>query len=759
MCIERAVLVTDFFRRFDDPSEPMVVRKAKALRHVLQNKSVCIYPDELIVGNPGGWRKSALMQPELASVFMSTELLWLERRKTTPLRIGWGDRLTLATRVLPYWLRRNMIVRAFKGRRRHMARVLVDQLAPSAYIVNEAGGIGHFLPNYERMLRQGVRGYLQDIAGKNAPLHAAARIACEGIVTFANRLAAEADRLASLERDPTRADELSEIGRICRRVPEHPATSLHEAVQSLWLTHMCVCLESINSAVSIGRLDQILHPYYARDRGAGAVTPEAARELLLCFSAKATEHVFLLSETASEYHGGFLVAQAAVVGGVDESGHDAVNELTYVLLDVMEESGLREPNYQARVHDSAPREYVERVVDVARQGRGVPAIFNDHAVIASLAAHGVPDSVARSYAIVGCVEPAIPGASFLSTDAALVNLPLCLELALNEGRRFGHRLRAGAPTPPVRSLGCIDDVLRAFADQIAAVIARLSADLRVIEAGHRDYHPTPLSSLLVDGCLASGKDLTEGGARQNGSGVQGVGVADVADSLAALDSVVFARKQATLSEVVTALIADFEGHAALRGRLRSAPKYGNDETAPDAFAARVAEIFHDALAPYTNTRGGRWMPGFYSSTTHVAFGRRTGALPSGRRAGEPFAASLGCANGCDRKGPTALLRSVGKVDARLSPNGYALNLRFDPATVAGARGTKVLSALVRGFFRSGGMELQLNVLDPRLLAEARAHPGMHPGLVVRVAGYCAYFDDLPEGVKDEIIERTRLAAS
>jgi len=299
------------------------------------------------------------------------------------------------------------------------------------------------------------------------------------------------------------------------------------------------------------------------------------------------------------------------------------------------------------------------------------------------------------------------------------------------------------------------DVMGAFKAQLRHVTMRLISDLETIERGNRDYHPTPLSSMLVDGCLESGRDVTEGGARRNGSGVQGVGLADVADSLAALDWVVFQRRQATLEEVVAALEADFSGYEPLRGRLRSAPKFGNDDPLPDEYAAAVARTFHELLSAYENTRGGRFVPGFYSSTTHVGFGKRTGALPSGRGKGEPFAASLGCANGSDRRGPTALLKSVAKVDARLSPNGYALNLRFDPSTVAGDKGVDLLTALVKGYFRSGGMEVQLNVLDPEVLEQARAHPGRHPGLVVRVAGYCAYFDDLPDGVKDEIIERTR----
>jgi len=756
LCPERAYLITDYFKRHDDRSEPMVIRKAKALSYLLKHKSVRIYPDELIAGNMGSGRISALIQPELAGVFMGTDLLWIGRRKTTPLCIAWRDRLKLLFRVFPYWLVRNMPFRAFFPRFREFVRYALEQLDATYYLINEAGGIGHFLPNYEKMLRLGVSGYMESFEEKEGDLHSAARIACEGLVDYSKRLAQDAERLAAEEKDSGRAAELNEIARICNKVPHSPAETFHEALQSLWLTHMAVNLEGLNSAISFGRMDQYLYPYYQRDLEEGRITRERARELLLCFSAKATEHVFLLSEKVSQYHGGYLVVQAAIVGGMDRGGKDAVNDLTYLLLDIMEESGLRDPNYQARIHAGAPEAYLRRVAEVARKGNGVPAIFNDGAAIASLVSHGYPLEEARDYATVGCVELALPGNSFFSTDAGLFNLPLCLELALNHGKLFKRRRRVGAATPDPASLTTIDQVIEAFRVQVEHMVARMIADLQVIEKGNMDYHPTPLSSLLVDGCLESGRDVTAGGAFYNSSGIQGVGVADVADSLAALDEVVFQRRKYTMAQVLKALRKDFASDPDIQAELLKAPKYGNDHTLADGYADLVVHIFHSALAQHRNTRGGPYVPGFYSVTCHVAFGQKVGALPSGRRAGEPFAASLGSANGRDRLGPTALLNSVAHIDSTLAPNGYALNLRFDPATLAGDRGVNILAGLVKGFFDSGGMEMQLNVLDPEMLEDARRNPGKYPELVVRVSGYCAYFDDLPDAAKQEIIARTRL---
>ena len=757
LCPERACLVTEFYQKHDDPNEPVVVRKARALRFLLTRKAVRIYPGELIVGNPGTGRISCILQPELASAFMASELFWIDRRKTNPFQIPWTDRVRLATQVIPYWLRRSMPSRMFPDPIT-ASRYIRHQLNPTFYLINEAGGIGHFLPDYAKILRLGTRGFLETFQDREGPLHRAARIVCDGLEKWAERIAEHAGRLASWSGDRQRRAELEEIARICRKVPREPAGSFHEALQSLWLTHLAVNLESINSAVSFGRIDQYLYPYYQRDLDRGVLTEERGLELLLCFSAKATEHLFLLSSRISQYHGGFLVVQAAVVGGMDAAGNDAVNPLTWLMLDVMEKHRMRDPNYQVRVHEGSPPEYLARALEVARQGSGMPALFNDDAVISALMAHGFPVEDARDYGIVGCVEPSIPGKSFLSTDAALFNLPICLELALNAGRLWQGRRRAGVRTADPSGFRSIEDVLKAFEAQLDFWVGRMIGDLQMVEKGNRDHHPTPLSSLLVDGCIESGKDLTEGGARYNSSGLQGVGVADVADSLAALDYVVFQRRRLTMAAVLKALEANFEGHEAVRIELERAPKFGNDDPLPDSYAARIVRMFHESLSRHLNTRGGPYVPGFYSVTCHVAFGKKTGALPSGRRRGEPFASSMGPANGAERSGPTALLRSVASVDSSLMPNGNALNLRFDPAQLQGKEGLGILQGLVRGFFEQKGMQVQLNVIDPEVLEDARAHPGKYPELVVRVAGYCAYFDDLPDPAKDEIIRRTRLKA-
>ncbi|MDD5711550.1 MAG: pyruvate formate lyase family protein, partial [Smithellaceae bacterium] len=332
LCPERAYLVTEYFKKYDKKKETMGVRRARALSHVLSNKVVKIYPGELIVGNMGCERISAIIQPELASIFMSEDLLWIDKRKTTPFQMPWSERMKLLFRIYPYWLTRNMAMKAFFPRLPWMMRYVTEQLSATYYLINEAGGIGHFLPNYEKMLQLGVEGYLKKMEGKTGELHKAARIACEALVAYADRFAEEAQKMAAREKDPARAAELAEIARICHKVPRRPAGTFHEALQSLWLTHMAANLEGLNSAISFGRIDQYLYPFYKADLDAGRITPDKARELLLLFSAKCVEHVFLLSERTSQYHGGYLVVQAAIVGGMDKEGKDAANDLTYIFL-------------------------------------------------------------------------------------------------------------------------------------------------------------------------------------------------------------------------------------------------------------------------------------------------------------------------------------------------------------------------------------------------------------------------------------------
>ncbi len=758
---ERAVLVTRYFSDRANRSKPMLVQKAEALAEVLRHKEVCIRPHELLVGCFTPHRVGGELYPELHGVAMLEDLFRFERRRVNPFAVSPIARRQLLLEVLPFWLTRFMAMRLRPVTR--ALRFVTEQLSPVFHLINETGGISHFVPNYGALLAHGTEGFRQQAVArleKEAPASPAAQflravqIVCDGLDAFADGYRRAAERQARNEPDEIRRFEMEEIAAVCTRVPRFPARTFHEALQVLVFAQIALNLESLDNSVSPGRLDQVLWPYYERDVLDGRLDREMAFELLGCYAIKLCEIVPVFSDRATRFHGGLFNGQVVVVGGVDRHGRDATNELTYLFLELMDQLRTRQPNYHARIHRDSPPAYRARIAAALGAGAVSPALYNDAVIVPLLRARGISEEDARDYATVGCVEPVAAGKSFLSTDAALFNVPLCLELALNRGRRFGQWRRIGPSTAPAEACRSIEELIELFRTQLQCALTRLFAELRMIEQANARWHPTPLTSMLIDGCVASARDVTIGGAIYNGSGVQGVGVVEVGDSLAAIEDVVFRAHRATMAEIVRACREGFAGHDVLRARLRKAPKYGNDDPFADGFVARAMELFSACLAGQLNTRGGEYAAGFYSVTAHQAFGEIVGALPSGRLAGAPFSSGLSPTNGVDRLGPTAALRSVAGLPLYLGRNGVNFNLKLDPWVVSGAQGSRRLRALIDGGFAAGCMQMQVNVLDPQMLIEARDHPGRYPGLLVRVSGYSAYFDDLSPEIKQEIIERT-----
>ncbi|MFI5398220.1 MAG: pyruvate formate lyase family protein [Candidatus Binatia bacterium] len=758
---ERAVLVSRYFRRRANRTKPMVLQKAEALAHVLRHKRVRIHPRELLVGCFTPHRVGGELYPELHGVAMLEDLFRFERRRVNPFAVSAHERRQLLFEVLPFWLTRFMAMRVRPVSK--ALRFVAEQLNPAFYLINETAGISHFVPGYAALLSQGTDGLRRQAAmrSENEPPDSpavlflrAVQMVCAGLEDFADGYRLAAQRQAREEPDEQRRLELEHIAAVCARVPRFPARTLHEALQALVFAQIALNLESLDNSVSPGRLDQVLWPYYQRDRLDGRLDCEAAFELLGCYAVKLCELVPVFSGRATRFHGGLFNGQVVVVGGMDRQGKDVTNELTYLFLQVMDRLRTRQPNYHARIHRGSPPAYRACIAAALGAGSASPALYNDEIIVPMLRARGMCEADARDYATVGCVEPVAAGKSFLSTDAALFNLPLCLELALNQGRRFGYRRRIGAATPVAEDCRSTEDLIGLFHVQLEFAVGRLLADLRLIEEANARWHPTPLTSMLIDGCIATARDATAGGALYNGSGIQAVGVVDVGDSLAAVEAVIFGARRATMAELIRACRTGFHGHDILRARLRKAPKYGNDDPAADDCVARAMELFSKCLAGRFNTRGGEYAAGFYSVTAHQAFGEVVGALPSGRLAGAPFSSGLSPGNGVDRMGPTAVLRSVAGLPLHLARNGVNFNLKLDPWVVTGASGTQRLQELIDGGFAAGCMQLQVNVFDPQILIEARDHPGRYPGLLVRVSGYSAYFDDLSPEMKQEIIDRT-----
>jgi formate C-acetyltransferase len=556
-----------------------------------------------------------------------------------------------------------------------------------------------------------------------------------------------------------RRKELLTSAAACRHVPYFPARTFAESLQSCWLIHMAMICEDFEQGMSFGRLDQILYPLYRREIETGQLTPETAAEIMASFQLKTCETMPLYSERIDQYFSGNAVAQGITVGGTDADGKDVTNELSGLILDAFAQIRTREPALHVRVHENTPSWFLEKAVAVLQLGCGKPSFFGDPAVVAALESAGMTKEHARDYAVIGCVEMASQGRTYNSSDACLFNLPICLELALNQGRRFmgwnPARRRFGAPTPPVEQMKSFDDVVAAFRVQVNDALAEMVKVISWLEKTYRTSRPTAINSIVTEGCLDKGKDVTWGGGLYDLTSIQVAGLADAGDSLYAIKRLVFDEQRMSLSHLADILRKNFAGHESLRLELvNKFPHYGNGISEVDAMTQLAADVYSDAVRFHKNTRGGRYVPGIYSMTCHIGFGRKTGALPSGRLAGARLSNGLSPIDGLDRSGPTAVLRSAASLDSHKWSNCYALNMKFDKKIVSGKSGKKALSGIFRAFFDQGGMQVQVNVLDADMLREARRDPTAHPGLVVRVAGYCAYFNDLQPGVQDEIIERT-----
>jgi formate C-acetyltransferase len=762
ICTDRALLWTSYYKNPNNLKKPAVIQIAEALREVLLKKKIVIYPNELIVGNFSSKRVGGSLFPELHGIPVMMDIFKFSNRETNPLQISWKEIWSLL-KIIPFWMLRFMAMNAYRSPIKKV-RLLLHQLKGYFYIINESGGISHIAPDYEKLINIGTEGIiskaneLQQETNQETEkwiFYEGVKIAGEALARFGKRYAEHAEKMADNEPETLRKLELKEIASVCRNVPQKGASSFQEALQSLFFAQIAINLESLDNAVCPGRMDQYLYPFYKNDIENNILTREKAKELISAFSIKMSEIIPVFSEYLTGIHGGMFNGQVVTVGGLGRDGKDATNDLSYVFLEVMDELRMRQPNYHARISETSPEEYLTRINSMLASGSNLPALYNDRVIVNTMCGHGYKVEDARDYTGVGCVEPVSQGKSFSSTDAAIMNVPMVLELALNQGKRFGRKLRSGAKTMPVQGMKSMNDVKTAFEKQLEFQLSKLIEDLQAIEAANRKYHPTPLTSSLLAGCIESGTCSTAGGASYNFSGIQCVAPADTGDALYAIEQAVFIDKKISLPDLVKQLKQNLTD-ANLRAYLKNLEKFGNDKLDVDRWMVYVVNRFAEALTKYTNTRGGKYVTGLYSVTIHEYYGRITGALPNGRRKGESFASGVSPANGMDRLGPTALINSVSRIDFSKIANGINFNLKFDRHTLRGKTGQTALATLLKTYFKKGGMQTQVNVLDPTVLIEARDNPGRHPNLLVRVSGYSAYFNDLSPKMKEEIIQRSNL---
>lgn len=760
VCIERARYLTEAMRRNWD-NHPLT-RMSLAFEHILKNISVIIRDDELIVGCRTSKLKGAPLFPENKSLWIEGDLDNFDKRVLQRAMITPAEKNELATVILPFW----------KGKtvEESMQKLMPEDILTDmdkyifTMMLEITYGIGHFTMNHERVLAHGLRGVMDDAQQKLASLspedrknekgifYEAVLRSCLAVISFARRYSELAAKMAAGESDPDRAAELREIARVCGRVPEHPAETLHEAVQSLYFIHLVAQIESGGNSISLGRIDQILFPYFQKDIEAGRGSKELARELVAMLFIKTNEIWNVLEEAFIPGGEGTegKTTQNVTVGGVGPDGRDATNDMSYIALDAYADVRTVQPNFGVRIAPDCPAELMRRAVEYDRDGV-LMHFFNDETIIRSLIRGGHTLEDARNYGMVGCLEPNAQGKTFGSTFAVQFSGIKCVELALSNGidNIFGYPsgIESGDPS----KFKNFEDLWNAYDKQVRHFIHQMVRGMEVLDKTIAETVPSPFASCMVEGCLEKGLDLTRGGALYNSTGVQFMGFANVVDSLYAVKKAVFEDRLFTMPDLAKWLAQDWQDVEDKRAYfLNRIAKYGNDNDDVDAMAIRVMDHYCDVLSSYRNFRGGSFWPGIFSVGFHITMGAFTGATPDGRFAGDVLGNGITPTTGNAASGPTAIMNSVVKLPVTRVFNGVNLNMRFQGKKIS----TDNLTALINTYFTRGGTQVQFNMVDSAVLREAQQHPEKHRDLFVRVSGYSAEFIGLSEIAQDEIISRT-----
>ncbi|MBW2644873.1 MAG: formate acetyltransferase, partial [Deltaproteobacteria bacterium] len=582
----------------------------------------------------------------------------------------------------------------------------------------------------------------------------AVQIAMKGVITYAQNLSKKAAELAAKEQDPIRKENFHKMTEVCARVPAKPARTFREALNSIWIVQVAIHAENINMAMSPGRLDQILYNYYKEDIDKGILTVKEAMELVGCFWLKLNDNTNLVPETAEELFGGAGTVPAVTVGGVDEKGEDAVNDLTYIMLRVTELLKTRDPSLNARYHyEKNPEEYRDRVAEVIVNTKAVPAIHNDVVDIKVLENQGTKLEHARDYAVIGCVELASAGRSYDASSSIMLNLVSVLELALNNGKRpvTGDE-QIGPETGDPSQFKSFEEFWEAFKKQLEWLVGNAVELNEYFGHAYQEILPSPLLSVFFEGPMEKGKDLIFGGALYNSSGATHIGFADTVDSLNAIEKAVFIDKKCGFDELMKALKANFKGYEKLHAYLvNKTPKYGTEDPIAKKNAQNLVRFLYDFYQSHTNYRGGTYKPGYWTMTNHAGQGKLSGALPNGRKEYEVFASGITPVSQAAND-LSACLKAVGGLESECIPSGEALNLKYP--SVEGEEDLKTFGQAVEAYLRSGGLHIQFNIMSYEDLIDAKNNPDKYPELLVRVSGYSAYFKDLNEAMKEEIITRT-----
>jgi formate C-acetyltransferase len=761
---ERARIVTEVYRSPEAQAASFARQRALVFKALMEKKKIFIDDGELIVGERGPAHKATPTYPEVCCHSLQ-DLETLNSRPKTSYAVDEETLKIYHEEIIPFWRGRAMRDRIFA------------QMTPEWKEAYEAGIFTEFMeqraPGHtvlgDKIYHQGLLDILQDIQeslsrldfyrdpealDKKEELEAMA-ICAEALITYARRHARLAREMAEKEKDPQRKKELEKIAATCEWVPAHAPRDFWEALQYYWFVHVGVTTEyNTWDSFNPGRLDQHLYSFYRKGLEEGTLTREQAKELLEAFWVKfnnqpAPPKVGVTAEESGTYTDFALIN----VGGLTPDGRDAVNELSFLILEVIEEMRLLQPSSMVQVSAKNPDSLLLRALKIVRTGFGQPSIFNTDAIVQELVRQGKTVEDARRGGASGCVE-----AGAFGTEAYILtgyfNIPKVFEITLNNGvdPRTGKKI--GLETGDPRNFRTFEELLQAFEKQMRYFIDIKIRGNNVIEKLFATYLPAPFLSLFIDDCVAKGKDYHNGGARYNTRYIQGVGLGSITDILAAVKYNIYDQKLVTWEEMLEALQKNFVGYEKLRDRLiNKTPKFGNDDDYADELAKKVFDMYFNLIDGRPTVCGGTYRINLLPTTVHVYFGKVTGATPDGRLAGEPLSEGISPVQGMDRKGPTAVIKSEGKLD-HIKTGGTLLNQKFTPQLLAEEEGLVKLKDLIRTYFKFMGHHIQFNVVTAETLREAQKHPEKYRDLIVRVAGYSDYFVDCAKELQDEIIRRT-----
>lgn len=754
--VEQAGIITQTYKK--NEGEPTIIKRALSLKKTLINIEIDIHNEELIVGNRTKGVRGGVVFPESGIGWIDKEIDTIDNRDQDAFKVKKKDIEFFRNEILPYWKEISLeasIKEKYGDKIKFIEKVVKINQKDHAQ--------GHICPNCKSWLEKGPKGIIDEVKGKmeyakggQLDFYKSVILVMEGVQVFLQRYHDLIKERACNETDIIIKRSMVDVANICNNLSHRPPENFHEAVQSIWFLFVILHMESNASSFSPGRMDQYLYPYYKKDMEEGKINKQHALDIIECLWIKFNQIVYMRNANSAKYFAGFPIGFNIAIGGINNNGEYCENELSYLFLQAQKHLLLPQPNLSVRLSKNIPQEFLEESVRVVSLGSGMPQYFNDESIIPALRELELQENDIKDYAIVGCVEISTQGNNLGWSDAAMFNLNKLLELTINNGRCLITGEQIAPDLGNITDFQSFEQLEKAMETNMKYFISEMVKACELVEKKHMEKLPSPFLSSVIDDCLEKGIDVTGGGAKYNLSGIQIIQVANLADSLGAIKSLVYDKKIITRESLLNALQNNYKGYEIVRAQLlNKSPKYGNDIPWVDELGNKWALKFKTELSKYTNYRGGKYHTGMYTVSAHVPMGQNVGASPDGRYSGEPLAdGGLSPVYGRDTAGPTAVLKSVSTIDNRLTSNGGLLNMKFLPEFFKTETGIYKFTQFLRAFIDLEIPHIQFNVLRREDLIAARKNPENYRGLTVRVAGYTAYFTELADELQKEIIART-----